>query len=61
LPSAIGHNGWWYSIKKMDDFSTTLTIATQLGQTIDGDTTLTVVSQYTAPMIVSDGANWVIV
>jgi hypothetical protein len=63
LPSAVGIAGREYHIKKVSATGggRTVTIDGNGTETIDGDLTFTLVSQYEAITIVSDGANWWIV
>lgn len=62
LPSAIGINGRFYWIKNASpSVSTpTLTIATTLSQTIDGNASWTLDEPNEIIRVVSDGANWYI-
>lgn len=61
LPTAVGYGGLFYEIKRTDSSSNTLTLATTSSQTIDGSTTASIVRQYTAITVISDGSNWIII
>jgi hypothetical protein len=61
LPSAAGIGGRMYIIKKVSAAGNTVTIVCNGAQTIDGNATYTLVTQYSSVMIQSDGANWGIV
>lgn len=61
LPTAIGITGQQITVRKSSSDSNAVTVACTGGQTINGDTTLTIVGQYTSIDMVSDGAGWVIV
>ncbi len=58
LPTAVGNRGIWYSIKKIDSTSNTVTIDPFSTQTIDGASTLVLAAQGDAVIVVSDNANW---
>lgn len=60
LPSAIGLNGIGYTIKKIDNTSSPITINTTSSQTIDGNTSQ-IIRNKNALKIVSDGNNWFVV
>lgn len=61
LPSATGIPGRMIIIKKMDATSTTVMIATQNGQYIDGNSSLILSSQYAVARLISSGTSWVII
>lgn len=61
LPTASGNAGLTYVIKKIDSSGNNVTIDPNGTETIDGATTVTLSSQYSYRMIVSDGTNWVVV
>ena len=50
-----------YTIKRVDGGNNNTNIGTTSGQTIDGAATKTLVAQYSAVTLMSDGANWQIV
>jgi len=59
IPTAVGRPGKFYHLKKVDS-GTTTTVAASSGQTLDGYPSVKVIQQYINLMIVSDGANWLI-
>ena len=59
LPTAVGATGRAYILKHSG--TGTVTVATTSSQTIDGVTSLTVATQYTAYTFVSNGSNWIII
>lgn len=59
LPTAVGVKKA-YRIKKIDSTSNAVNIATTSSQTIDGSSSIAITVQNTALLLVSDGANWVI-
>lgn len=58
LPSASNIAGRTYHIKRGS--TANVTVNTSLSQTIDGNTTATLGSQYDGIQLISDGANWLI-
>ncbi|MBW3568879.1 hypothetical protein KY385_01995, partial [Candidatus Parcubacteria bacterium] len=60
LPSAVGINGRTYTIKKIDSSLNTVTMDPDGTETIDGNATTAIGTQWTTRQITSDGANWVI-
>ena len=60
LPTAIGIAGKEINITKTDSTTNAITINTSLSQTIIGNLTITITSQYNNVTLISDGANWVI-
>lgn len=60
LYTAVGNTGRELFIKKTDSSSNLLTIDGNASETIDGDTTFVLDSQYDEISIVSDGTNWII-
>lgn len=60
LPTAAGITGREYTVKKTDATSNTVTIDGAASETIDGDLTLVLVSQYQSVTLVSDGTNWLV-
>ncbi len=61
LPSASSLRGRQYIIKKIDSSSNAVIISPQSGQTIDGQSSLSLTTQYECVTIVSDGTNWQII
>jgi hypothetical protein len=61
LPAANGIAGRMYHIKKIDSSGNTVTVDANASETIDGDTTKVIATQYDSMMIVCDGSNWHIV
>jgi len=61
LPSAAGIAGRQYTIKKVDALNFGVIIDPASTQRIDGATTHTLIGQWRYVVIVSDGANWMIV
>jgi len=61
LPTAVGITGKVIGVYQASLFSGTITIATTGAETINGAATLNVPSQYSKYMLMSDGANWVII
>lgn len=59
LPTAVGITGRIYVIKNSG--TGVITIATTSAQTIDGASTQTLSTQYSAYMVQSTGANWIII
>lgn len=61
LPAASGNSGLRYDIKVTCSVSTGITIDGNASETIDGQTTLTLSTQYEVNTIVCDGSNWHII
>lgn len=63
LPQAIGWGGKEIFIKKTDPSSNKITIKPKpnSGETIDGQTSLTLTNQYDSNQLRSDGSNWIII
>ena len=62
LPTAEGIVGRIYIIKKADDTSYVVTVATNGSETIDGDPNdLELQVPYDSVQLVSDGANWLVI
>jgi len=59
LPTAVGVTGQTYIVKNSG--AGTITIATTSAQTIDGNSTISLSTQYASTTVVSDGANWKII
>ncbi len=59
LPSPV--SGMDLNIKKISNDSNILTVSGISSQTIDGNLTQTIISQYTSLEVVSDGLNWYII
>ena len=60
FPSAQGILGRQYVVKKVDNTTKTVTIATTNNQTIDGTPTKTLSSPFQTIRVVSDGSNWLV-
>jgi len=60
LPSAT-HSLARITVKKTDASANTVTLDALGSQTIDGDFTLVITTQYTSVTVVSDGVNWYII
>lgn len=59
LPTAVGVAGKRYTIKRVDEtLANAVTIATTSSQTIDGVTTLKLMTKYEEFTVESDGSNW---
>jgi len=58
LPDATTCAGRQYVIKKIDSSTNAVTIVPQAGQTIDGQASVSITTQYDYRGVVSDGANW---
>jgi hypothetical protein len=58
LPDATTCAGRQYVIKKIDSSTNAVTITPQSGQTIDGQPSISITTQYDYRRVVSDGANW---
>jgi len=61
LPDASTCSGRQYIIKKIDSSSNSVVITPQAGQTIDGQTSISINTQYAIVRVVSDGSNWFII
>jgi hypothetical protein len=61
LPTAVGIAGRVYTIKRIDAGCFIVEIQPVDGQMIDGQTSYSLVSQWSYVTIVSDGANWLII
>lgn len=61
LPAASTSSSFRYYIKKIDSSANTVTIDANASETIDGDTTKILTSQYDSIEIVCDGSNWYII
>jgi hypothetical protein len=60
LPSSVGISGRAYIIKKMDSNSTTMTVSTTSGETIESLPSISSVAQFFTLRIVSTGSSWVL-
>ena len=61
LPTAVGITGQIYNIKKINSAAANVVIDADGSETIDGELTETIVTQYDSVQIISDGANWNII
>lgn len=60
LPTAVGNNGIEFVFKRTNSMANNVTIATSVGQTIDGASTLVLTMQWQSVNISSDNANWMV-
>lgn len=60
LPSAASFPGYRFYVKRTDSSANTCSVARSGSDTIDGQISFTIDQQYTAVMVVSDGAGWYI-
>ena len=60
LPAVATNKGRLLTIKKIDSSANTVTIDGSGSETIDGDTTKVISSQYDSITIISDGSAWYI-
>jgi len=60
LPTAVGVVGEVYHIKKIDSTINNVTIEANGSETIDGELTKTINTQWNSVQLVSDGSNWMI-
>lgn len=58
LAAATAGNGFRVAIKKIDSSGNAVTIDGNLSETIDGNTTSTLSTQYDSENLISDGSNW---
>jgi len=61
LPTAVGIAGRSYTIKKIDSSINNVTLDANGTQTIDGNLSYTLLGQWKAVQVQSDGANWVVI
>lgn len=61
LPAAAGINGRQYTLKKIDATANTVTVDPTGAETIDGAATYVLSVQWKYVVLVSNGANWIIV
>lgn len=61
LPTAVGRSGKKYFIKRINDGSNNVTVDTTSGQTIDGETSQVLTTQYETITVISDNSNWHII
>jgi len=61
LPTAVGIAGRTYTIKKIDSSINNVTLDANGTQTIDGSLSYTLLGQWKAVQVQSDGANWVVI
>jgi hypothetical protein len=60
LPNAITYEGKQLNIKKIDSSGYTVSINTTSNQTIDGQSTLTITSQWTTLSVIAHDGGWYI-
>lgn len=58
LPTAVGHSGERFRLKRLNSTAGNVILATTSSQTIDGAATKTLTAQYQWIEVESDGANW---
>jgi hypothetical protein len=61
LPTAISQNGKDICVKKVDAGTGSVNVVTTSSQTIDGQLTYSISTQYNMATFRSDGANWLLV
>ena len=61
LPTAVGNSGKRLVVKKIDGFSGQHIVAAASGQSIDGAGSYTILTQWEALTVVSNGTNWFII
>ncbi len=61
LPNATTCAGRQYIIKKVDSSTNAVTITPQTGQTIDGQASISITTQYDYKKVVSNGTNWFLI
>lgn len=61
LPTAVGRNGQYYTIKKKDNSVNSITINTTSSQTIDGNTTYSLINQWSFVTVIAEAGNWLII
>lgn len=61
LPTAVGNTGRSFSIKKIDASVNIVIVEGDGTETIDGDLTRSLLLQYDYIVVISDGANWLII
>lgn len=61
LPTAVGKTNKRITIKNTTNNTTTITIATTGGQTIDGASMVSMTIAYQCVVVESDGANWMVI
>lgn len=61
LPTAVGRAGRSYTVVKVDSGAGALAIATTSAQTVSGESGWSLVNQWQFVIVVSDGANWVVI
>jgi len=61
LPTAVGVEGKYYTIKKIDASAYTVTLDGAGTETIDGETTQIIANQYVSITVVSNDSNWLII
>lgn len=61
LPTAVGYSGKLIVIKKVDSSSNAVIVQAAGSETIDGQNSRSLTTQYETLRIISDGTNWMIV
>lgn len=60
LPTAVDNEGITFIIKKVDSTTNSIIVTPESGETIDGNSTIEINSQWDTLTIQSDGTNWII-
>jgi len=60
LPTAVDNEGITFIIKKVDSTTNSIIVTPEDGETIDGNSTIEINSQWDTLTIQSDGTNWII-
>lgn len=61
LPTAVGIKGRMYAVLKTDTTTNTVTVDANASETIGGQLTLVLSSQGECAILISDGANWLVI
>ncbi len=61
LPAASGLSGYRFYVKRIDGSANTVSVARTGGDTIDGQTSISMPLQYMSLTLVSNGSNWYII
>lgn len=60
LPTAVGIGGQLFCVKKIDSSANAVTIDPSGAETIDGAATVSLGAQWASRLLISDGANWLV-
>ncbi|HMH70161.1 MAG TPA: hypothetical protein VK502_02085 [Candidatus Saccharimonadales bacterium] len=61
LPTASANSGYRFYVKRIDGSANSCTIARSGGDTLDGQTSVSLDLQYTSLTVISDGSTWYII